>query len=174
MRVLPPGRNIQRVPNPTFGGNVKRLRESRVPRITQEELASALELERNAQISTWETSEILPRPDTIVSVAEAFSKLLGREVQPRELLAGVITEYDKLRGINESDPLGQLVTIQVPTEVPNEARDRDDARDYARLYGELVTIYDRIGRIFDTIPEPRVGLPATNSRTGTGDHRPEE
>lgn len=99
MLVLTAGRNMQRVPHSTFGDNVKRLRNSRKPLITQEDLARALDLKRNAQISTWETGGILPEPDTIRNVAAAFTTLLGRDVHPRELLMGVVTEYDVLRDL---------------------------------------------------------------------------
>jgi transcriptional regulator with XRE-family HTH domain len=90
---------MQRVPHSTFGDNVKRLRNSRKPIITQEDLARALDLKRNAQISTWETGGILPEPETIRNVAAAFTTLLGRDVHPRELLMGVVTEYDTLRDL---------------------------------------------------------------------------
>jgi transcriptional regulator with XRE-family HTH domain len=135
------GRNMQRVPHPTFGDNVKRLRNSRKPIITQEDLARALDLKRNAQISTWETSGILPEPETIRNVAAAFTNLLGREVQPRELLMGVVTEYDALRG---RDLPGHNSEAHFIDNAETQRQLHDAAAQLAALQREYIALLDLV------------------------------
>lgn len=85
----------------TFGQNVKRIREAQ--RVTQEVLAARLGLKRSAQISLMESSEALPKPDTIVRFAEAL------HVKPSLLLEDVETEYDRLR---ENKPLHRRIVVR--------------------------------------------------------------
>ena len=73
----------------TFGENLRRIRTRKG--ITQETLMVALGLRRPAPISLWESRATLPRPDTIVRLARALG------CDPRELLDGVETPYDRLR-----------------------------------------------------------------------------
>jgi transcriptional regulator with XRE-family HTH domain len=80
------------VPQPirTFGQN---MREQRLQRgITQEQLAEKMGYERQNGVSKLETSESLPEPATIKRVAKAIG------CTPADLLAGVWTEYDVMRG----------------------------------------------------------------------------
>lgn len=81
----------------TVGQNLKDLRESRHPKVTQEALAKRLKLKRPAQVSLLESSRALPKPETIAKLAEAMSAELGRTVEPKELLHDVETPYDLLR-----------------------------------------------------------------------------
>lgn len=78
----------------TFGGNLKRERERR--RITQTQLAEWLGV-RQAQISAWEKGRRLPGSESIQRITEALSRV-ELICQPADLLAGVVTEYDVLRG----------------------------------------------------------------------------
>src|SRR5690349_16566278 len=73
----------------TFGENLRRIRTRKG--ITQETLMVALGLRRPAPISLWESRATLPRPDTIVRLEQALG------CDPRELLDGVETPYDRLR-----------------------------------------------------------------------------
>jgi transcriptional regulator with XRE-family HTH domain len=151
----------------TFGFNVRRLRESVTPLIRQEDLATAIGHSNNSQVSKWENTDVVPSPKTVRRVASALSTLLQRHVEPSELLDGVLTEYDRIRGA--SDPLGQHVEVHRPSEVQRYATqsDSDSAQHYARLHGELVRLHDRISEVLDGLPEPRVDLPVTDHRTGT-------
>lgn len=155
----------------TFGFNVKRLRESVTPLIRQEDLAAEIGHTNNSQISKWENTDVVPSPKTVRRVAAGLSTLLHRQVEPSELLDGVLTEYDKLRHVAASDLLGQRVEVLIPSEVKRYAADSDSARDYARLYGELVALQVRLQQILDGLPEPGAALPHSN--TGTGERRPD-
>lgn len=76
---------------PTFGENLRRLREARG--WSQEVLAKKMGYEsgRNTQISLDETSGRLPTPDKVTRYATALG------CSPAELLEGVVTPYDLLR-----------------------------------------------------------------------------
>lgn len=76
---------------PSFGGNVRKLRE-RVG-LTQEKLAERLGLRRPTPISLMEgpRRREIPKPPTVRRIAAALG------VDPWELMDGVITEYDRLR-----------------------------------------------------------------------------
>lgn len=78
----------------TFGDNLKLERERR--RITQVRLAEWLAL-RQAQVSSWEKGRRLPEPESVRRIAAALSRV-DPPCSPKDLLAGVITEYDRLRG----------------------------------------------------------------------------
>ena len=78
----------------TFGDNLKRERERR--RITQIQFAEMLGV-KQAQISSWEKGRRLPEPPSIQRIAAALSRE-GSPCSPADLLAGVVTEYDVLRG----------------------------------------------------------------------------
>jgi transcriptional regulator with XRE-family HTH domain len=142
--------------------NMSALREQRG--ISQKALADAVGVSPQ-RISDWANGREVLNPElkTLRKIAAGLGVSVGQLLDFEPAETGGL------------DPACHLPTIQVPNEVPNAADGRsDDARLYARLYGELVSIYDRIGHIIDTIPEPRVGVPSTNSSTGTGDHRPGE
>lgn len=76
----------------TFGENLK---EARVrANLTQEELADRLGFARASPISLWERpSAPVPEPKTIVKLADAIPGCT-----PADLLRGVVTPYDALRG----------------------------------------------------------------------------
>jgi transcriptional regulator with XRE-family HTH domain len=74
----------------TFGGNMRREREMRG--LTLEEVARRLGLQRPSNLSTLERSSHVPKADTIKEYAAAIG------CEPAALLAGVLTEYDILRG----------------------------------------------------------------------------
>jgi transcriptional regulator with XRE-family HTH domain len=77
----------------TFGENLRRLREARTPELRQEALAEMLGHTNNSQVSKWETSGLLPRPDTVEKVAAVMG------VEPAALMADVPDPYDRLRGL---------------------------------------------------------------------------
>lgn len=74
----------------TFGGNMRREREAR--QLTLEEVGRRLGLKRPAPLSTLERSNHIPKAETIKEYAAAIG------CTPADLLAGVVTEYDVLRG----------------------------------------------------------------------------
>lgn len=77
-----------------MGDNVRRLRMER--RWTQEQLARRLRA-TSSYVGQLERTEEL-RPKAIERIAKAFN------VNASELLAGVVTEYDRIRGASEPTP----------------------------------------------------------------------
>jgi len=77
----------------TVGGNMRREREAR--HLTLETVAKRLKLERAAPLSTFERSAHVPKADTIIKYALAIG------CSAADLLAGVVTDYDELRGSTE-------------------------------------------------------------------------
>ena len=73
----------------TFGENLRRIR--RRLRLSQSALVRRLGSVSHTTISYWETHSAVPRPETIIRIAEA----LGCE--PKALLDNVETPYDLLR-----------------------------------------------------------------------------
>lgn len=80
----------------TVGENIRRVRKSRDPEMTQQALAEKLKLKSVGNISTLEKSDALPDPPTI----QRYANALGCE--PGELLKGVITPWDRLRALTKS------------------------------------------------------------------------
>lgn len=99
---------------PTFGENLRRARNAKG--LTQEAVAARLGFKRTTPISIWERGAKLPGPKTIVKLAAAIG------CQPEELMAGVITPYDAIRGGNNRT-------------APKNAEDllTDDDRQWLRL-----------------------------------------
>jgi len=83
-------------PVATFGENLKRLRLERG--ITQEALAERLKLKRQTTVSAWEKGRRTPKPSTIKRIAAQVG------CDPAELLEGVETDYDRLRGAVSPTP----------------------------------------------------------------------
>lgn len=111
----------------TFGGNMRREREAR--HLTLEALATRLGLKRAAPLSTLELGTHVPKAETIVEYAAAIG------CEPKDLLAGVMTPYDVLRGSTAPTP------ARTPTErtlTPNEKR-------AVRLLGLMSEIGQRKG-----------------------------
>lgn len=75
---------------PRFGDNLRNIRERQG--LTQEDLARRLGYARPATISILESRDQIPTPKTIVKLAT------GLVCPPSELLLGVVTPYDALRG----------------------------------------------------------------------------
>jgi transcriptional regulator with XRE-family HTH domain len=75
-------------PSP-FSRNLKALRRRKG--VTQEELQRRLGLKRQSQVSIFERSGRLPKPETIKKIAAAL------ESEPWQLMVGVLTPYDELR-----------------------------------------------------------------------------
>lgn len=71
----------------TFGERLKELRGE----ISQEKLGAKLGHKRASTVAGWEGGK-MPKPEKVRSVAKALG------VEPRALLEGVITAYDRLRG----------------------------------------------------------------------------
>ncbi len=94
----------------TYGGNLKRERE-RVG-LTLEKFAERLGLKRAGPLSTLENGERLPKGRTI----SRHAKVLG--CTPADLLDGVVTEYDTLRG----------TTVPAPSRAPVHRLTRTETR----------------------------------------------
>lgn len=78
------------LPVPSFGENLKREREARG--LTQDEVAKRMGYTNNSQVAAWERSpNRLPDPENVRKAAEAIG------CEPRLLLLGVETDYDRLR-----------------------------------------------------------------------------
>lgn len=108
---------------PTFGENLRRIRENRKPKkMTLKELADALGIAEPSNLSTLENGDRLPEPETIVRYAEALG------CSPADLLEGVVTDYDRLRG---GKPLGPEQLDEAPS-IPGA---RELLREWARLTG---------------------------------------
>jgi transcriptional regulator with XRE-family HTH domain len=91
----------------TFGENLRRIRKSR--RLTQEELAERLGLKGTTPVSLWESRAAIPRPETVVRIAQALA------CQPSELLQGVETPYDRLRAGKSLDGSRRRSRLEPPT-----------------------------------------------------------
>jgi transcriptional regulator with XRE-family HTH domain len=76
-----------------FGQNLRALRER--AKLTQDGLAARLGFKKPTPISLWETGTTVPQPRTIEKLAAAL------ECKPADLLVGVVTPYDTLRGSTE-------------------------------------------------------------------------
>lgn len=97
----------------TFGDNLARERKRRG--ITQVQLAEWLAV-KQAQVSAWEKGRRLPSAGSIERIAKALSRVTP--CPAADLLAGVLTEYDRLRGSTvplAPAPVGDVLT-------PNETR----------------------------------------------------
>jgi transcriptional regulator with XRE-family HTH domain len=90
----------------TFGENLKRARERRG--VTQEDLARRVGFRRQSRVSTLENSSIVPRAETVVKFAKAL------DVEPRELLDAVETDYDRLRNGLPLHPAAVRVSRERP------------------------------------------------------------
>lgn len=133
----------------TYGQRFKELRKrfdfNPAMKITQERLRDALGLKRQSNVSLIETDEKVPEPRTILRHADAL------KCSPSELLAGVITEYDRIRMGDYDQPVakrgreGVIVTIgadpkdvqvsRSPVDVPLEAAriERQDRQHRKKL-----------------------------------------
>jgi transcriptional regulator with XRE-family HTH domain len=101
-----------------FGSNLRAIRER--AGLTQEALASRLSFKQQAPISIWETSDQVPSPKTVIKLAAALGCTTA------ELLAGVVTPYDRLRG---------SVEVVSPTE--GELKLTDDEKRLVRLFRKI-------------------------------------
>lgn len=104
---------------PRFGDNLRTLRERQG--LTQEDLARRLGFARPTPISIWETGTQIPTPKTIVKLAT------GLVCTPSDLLLGVVTPYDALRGSIE--PTGPAAAGGIVL--------RDDEKRLLRTYRTL-------------------------------------
>jgi transcriptional regulator with XRE-family HTH domain len=86
-----------------FGLNLRALRER--AGLTQEALARRMQQKKPAPISLWETGESIPSPKTIERLAKAL------DCTTMDLLVGVITPYDALRGSTEV--LGEIGNVRL-------------------------------------------------------------
>lgn len=98
----------------TFAENLTRERARRG--ITQVQLAEWLGV-KQAQISSWERGRRLPEADSIERIAAALSRV-EPPCLPATLLAGVLTDYDRLRGSVEPTP----ATPAAPSRLSSRAR----------------------------------------------------
>jgi transcriptional regulator with XRE-family HTH domain len=83
-----------------FGQNLRALRER--AGLTQRGLAKRLGFSGPSTVSHWEGGDALPSPHTMTKLAAAL------RCSTAELLAGVVSPYEALRGVQElpaSDPL---------------------------------------------------------------------
>lgn len=97
----------------TVGGNLTAERERRG--LTQAALAAALG-KSQGQVSGWEKGRRFPEAQTITRIAAALSKH-GPPCSPKELLAGVVTPYDALRGsTTPTAPVSGRTATQVEAE----------------------------------------------------------
>lgn len=101
----------------TFGENLRRERRAR--QMTLEDLARRLGLGRAAPLSRLENSEHIPKPETIAEYAGAIG------CTPADLLRGVLTPYDALRG--SSVPLAPKAEDPIPISLRESLRDRATA-----------------------------------------------
>lgn len=85
---------------PSFAENMKREREAR--ELSQERLAQLLHV-RQGQISSWEKARRQPNAESIKRIAEALG------CDPKDLLAGVVTELDALRGGQAPTPARRTI-----------------------------------------------------------------
>lgn len=76
-----------------FAQNLRALRER--AGLTQKGLALRLSLDGPSTVSLWESGRILPAPSTIGKLATAL------RCSPAELLTGVVSPYEALRGVHE-------------------------------------------------------------------------
>jgi len=104
---------------PRFGDNLRTIRQRQG--LTQEDLARRLGYERPTPISIWEKGPEIPTPKTIVKLAT------GLVCSPAELLLGVVTPYDALRGSIE--PTGSAAAGGIVL--------RDDEKRLLRTYRML-------------------------------------
>ena len=102
----------------TVGDNLRRVREH--ADITQTDLAARMGTRAN-WISLLERSTDLPSPETVKRLSEALGVL------PSELLAGVLTPWDILRG----------TTTPVPAKGAASTRDDRDADALLAGWGRL-------------------------------------
>src|SRR5688572_18499143 len=85
-----------------FGQNLRALRER--AGLTQRALARRLGFTGPSTVSHWEGGGILPAPTTITTLATAL------RCSTTDLLSGVVTPYDALRGLQELPSQGLLLS----------------------------------------------------------------
>ena len=76
-----------------FGQNLRALRDR--AGLTQSGLAKRLGFTGSSTVSHWESGRMLPAPHTVTTLAAAL------RCSPADLLVGVVTPYDALRGLQE-------------------------------------------------------------------------
>lgn len=96
------GRATNKTRSVTFGQNLRRLRE-RIG-LTQLQLARAIGQKQQTQISKWERTDSIPTPKLIMRLAVALG------CRPSDLLEGVVTAYDRLRGTINLKANGEVLT----------------------------------------------------------------
>jgi transcriptional regulator with XRE-family HTH domain len=136
--------------------NMSALREARG--ISQKTLADAVGVSPQ-RMSDWANGREVANPElkTLQKIAAGLGVTVGQ-----------LLDFEP----GGNDLAWHPETIHIPSEVQryaeSDGNSDNDARLYARLHGELEHIYDRIGQVLDHLPRPRVELPITNHRTGTG------
>jgi transcriptional regulator with XRE-family HTH domain len=137
-----------------FGLNLRALRER--AGLTQEALARRMQQKKPAPISIWETGDSIPSPKTIEKLAKAL------DCTTMDLLIGVITPYDALRGSTEV--LGEIGNVRLT----------DAEADFVRLWRkvpleqrpvlvQLLQAVARYGRRRQPALPPPPGAPAAPS-----------
>jgi transcriptional regulator with XRE-family HTH domain len=132
----------------TFGANLKDERERL--EISQETLAQRLGV-RQAQVSAWEKGRRRPNAASVLRIAEALG------CAPAELLTGVVTDLDALRGVVSTAPR---------TRTPRLTRDEKKLlREFRKMNekGQRLAI-DQVARLAPAFPlPPSQGLRAPQS-----------
>jgi|SRR6187399_164775 len=85
--------NVVQAVSARFGQNLRALRAR--AGLTQSGLARRLGLAGPSTVSHWESGTILPAPQTVTTLAAAL------RCSTADLLLGVVTPYDALRGLQE-------------------------------------------------------------------------
>lgn len=141
----------------TFGDNLKLLRQRQ--HVTQIELARRLAVQQG-QISAWETGRRVPEAPTVKRIADVL------DVEPKDLLAGVVTDYDKLRGATvpiAPPPLGEVLT-RSEMKALRIFRDTSDAGQPL-----LIDHMQTFQRGFPRPESPESSARSDEKRTGTTD-----
>jgi transcriptional regulator with XRE-family HTH domain len=124
----------------SFGENLRAARERMG--LTQEQVADRLKLKRSAPLSIWEgyKGAKTPKAATVVRIAKAIG------VEPAELLEGVHTELDRLRGgPTLSAPAGtNKAPIKGGADVPASAVEH--RKSLRRIEASLSKVLDDVRR----------------------------
>jgi transcriptional regulator with XRE-family HTH domain len=112
-----------------FGQNLRALRKR--AGLSQSDVAQRMKLESQALISLWETGRNLPEPDSIQRLANAIG------CHTSELLIGVVTPYDKLRGTID-------VLIPDAEEILLTAAEKRRVRVWRRIPADYLALADRM------------------------------